>query len=258
MHRCNLLLGDCVEKLKELPQDSIDLVVTSPPYDDLRSYNSVIDWNTLAKELYRVVKPGGVVVWNVNDKITNGSKSLTSFKQCIMFNECGFNVNDVMIWEKTNPMPQVKQPRYNQVFEYMFVFSKGSPKTFNPIMVDCKCANRYYDSTCKQISKDNVREHKEFKINDQKVDSNIWKISIAQNKTEHPAVFPIEIPDRHIVTWTNEGDTVLDPFLGSGTTGVSAILHNRKFIGIEVEQKYFDIASEQIRYAETELNSRLW
>lgn len=153
----DLKCGDCLELMKDIPDDGIDLVVTSPPYDDLRDYNSEINFTEVIKQLYRVVKDGGVVIWNVNDRIKNGSKTLTSFKQAILFNDNGFNVNDVMIWEKTNPMPQVKQPRYNQVFEYMFVFSKGKPKTFNPIMVDCKSADINYNSTCKQITKNNKR-----------------------------------------------------------------------------------------------------
>lgn len=249
---------DCIEALKNMGDNSIDLVVTSPPYDDLRGYNSVVDWKTLAEELYRVIKDGGVVVWNVNDKIDKGSKSLTSFKQCIMFNDVGFNVNDVMIWEKSNPMPQVKQPRYNQVFEYMFIFSKGTPKTFTPIMVECKYANKYYDSTCKKITKDKDRVKKEFSINNQKVDGNIWKIAVAQNKTSHPAVFPIEIPNRHILSWSKPGEVVLDPFMGSGTTGVAALKNERDFIGVEIDKDYFELSEKQIKEAYVEMNSRLW
>lgn len=242
----DLRCGDCLEVMKTISNESIDLVITSPPYDDLRNYNSKIDFKKVAEELYRVVKNGGVVVWNVNDKIKNGSKSLTSFKQAILFNETGFNLNDVMIWEKTNPMPQVKQPRYNQVFEYMFVFSKGKPKTFNPIMVNCKSANKEYKSTCKRITKGKDREYKEFKINKQKIDNNIWKFAVAQNKTSHPAVFPLELPLKHIVSWSNEGDAILDPFMGSGTTGVACANTNRNFIGIELDENYYKIACERI------------
>ena len=237
---------DCLLVLKDIPDESIDLTITSPPYDDLRNYNSNFDINGIIKQLYRITKTGGVVIWNINDKIKNGSKSLTSFKQAILFNACGFNVNDVMIWEKTNPMPQVKQPRYNQVFEYMFVFSKGKPKTFNPIMIDCKNADISYNSTCKKITKGKEREYKELKINKQKIDSNVWKFAVAQNKTEHPAVFPLELPLRHIKTWSNKGDVVLDPFMGSGTTGIACKNTNRDFIGIEIDEKYFKIAEERI------------
>lgn len=241
-----LINDECLKVIKTFNNESIDLTITSPPYDDLRNYNSNFDIKEIAKELYRITKKGGIVVWNVNDKIKNGSKSLTSFKQAIIFNECGFNVNDVMIWEKTNPMPQVKQPRYNQVFEYMFIFSKGKPKTFNPIMVDCKSANKDYKSTCKNITKGKERKYKEFKINKQKVDNNIWKFAVAQNKTEHPAVFPLELPIRHIKSWSNENDTVLDLFMGSGTTGVACKRLNRDFIGIEIDEKYFNIAKDRI------------
>lgn len=147
---------------------------------------------------------------------------------------------------KKNPMPQVRQPRYNQVFEYMFVFSKGKPKTFNPIMVPCKCSGQDYDSTCKNMGGENGRTEKHFKINDEKVDSNIWEIAVAQNKTIHPAVFPYEIPYRHIKSWTNEGDVVLDPFMGSGTTGLAALDLGRKFIGIELNEEYFELSKRRL------------
>lgn len=242
----DLRLGDCLKEIKTIRDETIDLTITSPPYDDLRNYNSKINITDIAKELFRITKKGGVVVWNVNDRIKNGSKSLTSFKQAIIFNECGFNVNDVMIWKKTNPMPQVKQPRYNQVFEYMFIFSKGKPKTFNPIMVDCKSANREYKSTCKKITKGKERKYKEFNINKQKIDNNIWEFAVAQNKTNHPAVFPLELPIRHIKSWSNKGDIILDLFMGSGTTGVACKKLNRSFIGIEIDKEYYEMAKNRI------------
>lgn len=242
----DLRKGDCLELMKDIPDNSVDLTITSPPYDDLRNYNSKIDFKQLAIDLYRITKNGGIVVWNVNDKIKNGTKSLSSFKQLLIFNDIGFNVNDVMIWKKSNPMPQVKQPRYNQCFEYMFIFSKGKPKTFNPIMVDCKSADKEYKSTCKKITKNKERTYKEFIINKQKIDNNIWEFAVSQNKTEHPAVFPLELPLRHIKSWSNEGDVVLDPFMGSGTTGIACKKLNRNFIGIELDEKYFNIAKERI------------
>jgi site-specific DNA-methyltransferase (adenine-specific) len=244
----DLYNGDCLEVMDKLIDEGVevDLTVTSPPYDDLRDYNSVVDFNKVARKLYRITKEGGIVVWNVNDKIINGSKSLTSFKQAIMFAEVGFNVNDVMIWEKTNPMPQVKQPRYRQVFEYMFIFSKGKPKTFSPEMVDCKTSGQKYNSTVKKITKNNKRVKKSFKINKKKKNSNIWKFAVAQNKTNHTAVFPLELPLRHIKSWSNKSHTVLDPFMGSGTTGIACKELDRNFIGIELDKKYFNIAKDRI------------
>lgn len=241
IYNCDARLG-----LLRIEDNSVDMVMTSPPYDDLREYKGAAKaWNydtfkAIAWQLYRVLKPGGVVVWVVNDKTKNGSETGSAFKQALYFMELGLNLNDTMIWEKSNPMPQVKQPRYNQVFEYMFVFSKGKPKTFNPLMEPCKCAGQIYDSTCKNMGGENGRTHKKFNINSEKVMGNIWNIAVAQNKTSHPAVYPYEIPYRHIQTWTNEGDLVLDPFIGSGTTALAAIDLNRNFIGIELNKEYCD------------------
>ena len=253
----DLILGDSTKELKNIEDNSIDLVVTSPPYDNLRDYNSLFDVDVIASDLYRVVKDGGVVAWNVNDSIKDGSKTLTSFKQAIAFRNAGFLVNDVIIWKKTNPMPQVKQPRHNQAFEYIFVFSKGKPKTFNPLMVECKSAGQVYNSTCKQISTGNEREHKNFVINQYKVSDNIWEFAVSQNKTEHTAVFPIELPIRCIETWSVSGDTILDPFMGSGTTGIASVSEGRNFVGIEIDERYFNLAKGRIEDAKAH-RKKLW
>ena len=253
IRNCEIICGDCCEKVKELIDKGVkvDLTITSPPYDDLRSYVGgpkfgEETWRNLIPLLYKVTNDGGVVVWIVNDRTKNGSKTGTSFKQALAFIEAGFNLNDTMIWEKTNPMPQVAQPRYNQSFEYMFVFSKGKPKTFNPIKVPCKCAGQDYDSTCKNMGGENGRTEKHFIINKDKVKSNIWKCAIAQNHTNHPAVFPLQLIVDHIMSWTNEGDTVLDPFVGSGTSGIAAMQLNRNFIGIDIVPEYCELTKRQI------------
>lgn len=249
--------ADAEMVLNHLTEESVDLVVTSPPYDSLRKYNNDYEWNMdkcekIISGLYRVLKPGGVVVWVVGDQTQKGSETGTSFRQALAFIERGFLLNDTMIWRKKNPLPQVKQPRYNQVFEYMFVFSKGKPKTFNPIMVPCKCAGQDYDSTCKNMGGENGRTKKSFKINKEKVKDNVWDIAIAQNHTSHPAVFPLELAVDHILSWSNEGDTVLDPFMGSGTTGIAAVQNGRRFIGVEIAKPYYDEALERIKAANLE------
>lgn len=243
---------NCIDGMKKMPDSCIDLVVTSPPYDDLRKYgNEENGWNfdTFKKsaiEMNRLLKDGGVIVWNVNDKTECGGKTGTSFKQCLFFMELGLKLNDTMIWKKKNPMPQVRQPRYSQCFEFMFVFSKGKPKTFNPIMRKTKCGGQRYDSTCKNMGGENGRTEKHFVINSETVDYNIWEIAIAQNKSEHPAVFPFELADRHIRSWSNEGDLVMDPFIGSGTTALACIKENRRYVGFEINKNYFDYAISKI------------
>lgn len=247
--------GDASVILRDFEDGCIDLVVTSPPYDTLRKYKgSGEQWNNdkfcdIAKELTRVLKDGGVIVWNVGDKTENGSETCTSMRQALYFvDECGLNLNDTMIWRKTNSMPQVKQPRYNQCFEYMYVFSKGKPKTFNPIMVPCKCAGQKYDSTAKNIDGESGRHKLTYNVNSEKVADNVWDFAVAQNKGDktHPAVFPLELPIRHIKSWTNKGDIVLDPFCGSGTTLIAAENLGRKWIGIDIEKEYCDMTTERL------------
>ena len=243
---------DNVKGMKRLGDNTIDMVCTSPPYDNLRQYNGYsFDFENVAKELYRVTKQGGVVVWVVGDATIKGSETGTSFRQALYFMQCGFCLNDTMIWRKTNPMPQVKQPRYSQCFEYMFVFSKGTPKTFNPIMRKTKCGGQNYDSTCKNMGGENGRTEKHLIINDESVDYNIWDIAIAQNKTGHSAVFPYELADRHIRSWSNEGDIVLDCFMGSGTTAIAARALGRKYIGFEISKEYCDLANKRLEETKT-------
>ena len=243
---------DNVQGIRQMDDESVDLTVTSPPYDNLRTYKGYcFDFENLAKELYRVTKQGGVVVWVVCDATIKGSETGTSFRQALYFMECGFRLNDTMIWRKTNPMPQVKQPRYSQCFEYMFVFSKGTPKTFNPVMRKTKCGGHNYDSTCKNMGGENGRTEKHFVINKESVDYNVWDIAIAQNKTIHSAVFPEQLVRNHITSWSNEGDTVLDPFMGSGTTAIVAKKLNRKYIGFEISQEYVDLANKRLQDIKT-------
>lgn len=251
----NIYNMDCLEGLKLIDDESIDLTVTSPPYDDLRTYNGYKwDFENVAKELYRVTKNGGVVVWVVGDATKNGSESGTSFRQALFFKEIGFNLHDTMIWYKGScPFPD--KTRYYQSFEYMFVFTKGKLKTFNPI-TDRK--NKWFgtkvhgtlrqpDGSLKAPSGLKVgREIREYGVR-----FNVWEQTPERNnKTGHPAPFPEQLANDHIVTWSNEGDVVLDCFMGSGTTAKMAILNNRKYIGFELSQEYCEIAKQRIESEE--------
>jgi site-specific DNA-methyltransferase (adenine-specific) len=229
--------------------ESIDLVVTSPPYDNLRTYNGFsFNFESIAKELARVLKPGGVIVWVVSDATIQGSETGTSFKQALFFKELGLNLHDTMIWEKTGRLPT--QDRYYALFEYMFIFSKGKPKSMN-FICDHKNANsgqvRQKDNTInrgKRIAGNGVFVTKEFSRR-----PNIWKIHNPANKSGHPAIFPEQLALDHIATWSEQGDLVYDPFAGSGTTGLAATKLNRLFIGSEISQEYADIANARIRNA---------
>ena len=243
-------IGESVQFMKEnLPDDFIDLTVTSPPYDDLRKYKGFeFDYKTMLKELYRVTKNGGVVVWIIGDKTDKGSETLTSFTHALYAKEIGFNVHDTMIYEKQNPQPQIKSKRFTNCFEYMFVFSKGTPKTCNYLMEECKDAGRVLNNTNRLPNGETIGFVSNGKpVNKTKIRRNIWKYDAGFNRTtkdkiafQHPAIFPDQLAEDHILTWSNEGDIVLDPMCGAGTTCKMAWLNNRKFIGIDISEEYIN------------------
>jgi len=238
---------DCLETMKGMDDNSIDLTITSPPYDSLRVYNGyAFDFESTSKELYRVTKEGGVLVWIVGDETIKGSETGTSFRQALGLKEAGFNLHDTMIWRKANPMPKFKNKRYSCVFEYMFVLSKGQPKTFNPLMQPNKKAGELYDYTMKVKTTGKVRKKKTFNINSEKYRDNIWEIAVSKNETDHPAVFPERLVSDHISSWSNEGDIIYDPFMGSGTTAIAAKKLGRNYIGSEISQEYCAIAVSRI------------
>ncbi len=244
---------DCLIGMKQMPDNSIDLTVTSPPYDNLRTYNGFSwDFEGVAKELYRVTKDGGVVVWIVGDKVKNGSETGTSFKQALFFMECGFNLHDTMIYAKNNPVPQADKTRYTQAFEYIFVFSKGKPKTINRLMIECQHKGKVHYGKNK-INDQNCDRYVDRAVKDFKPKTNIWFYNVGINQSSkdkiasnHPAIFPEQLAQDHIISWSNEGDLVLDPFMGSGTTAKMELLNNRNFIGFEISKDYCDIANKRI------------
>lgn len=245
--------GESVEFMrKNIPDSSIDLVVTSPPYDDLREYNGFeFNYKDMLSELYRVTKIGGVVVWVVNDSTINGSESGTSFKQALYAKEVGFNLHDTMIYSKSKIVPtDFKCHRYYQGFEYMFIFSKGKPKNCNYIRVPSKHAgkntisiNRKEDGSLRD---DRIEKQKGRVVGETKIKSNIWEYA-SKSVKGHPAPFPEQLVQDHILTWSNKGDIVFDPMCGSGTTCKMAKLNGRKFIGVDISEEYVEIAKNRIK-----------
>lgn len=244
---------NCLETMARMPDNFVDLVVTSPPYDNLREYKGYsFAFEEIAKELFRIIKEGGVVVWIVGDATMNGSESGTSFKQALFFKEIGFNLHDTMIYQKVNYVP-LTHNRYEQSFEFMFILSKGKPKTFNPIMIPCKQAGKVekYGLERRQNhgSKHAMRlydetEYKATKEN--KIAPNIFAYTLGREKTGHPAPFPEAMANDHIISWSNENDLIYDPFMGSGTTGLVARKLGRNYIGSEISSEYCQIAEARI------------
>jgi len=245
---------NCLDTMARMPDGFIDLTVTSPPYDNLRTYNGYsFDFENVAQELYRVTKQGGVVVWVVGDATINGSETGTSFTQALYFKECGFNLHDTMIWNKKNPTPNdTRQNRYRQAFEYMFIFSKGKPMTCNYIYEPCKFYGLSAEKLGSQRKKngdrrtDIERRRKKQVVKKYKTRSNVWFFAVGGDK-KHPAVFPEQLANDHIISWSNEGNLVYDPFMGSGTTAKMAIANQRNWIGSEISSEYCEIIKERIK-----------
>lgn len=241
---------DCLVTMARMPDNYLDLTVTSPPYDGLRKYNGYsFDFESVAKELYRVTKEGGVVVWVVGDATVKGSESGTSFRQALFFKECGFNLHDTMIYAKNNYMP-LTHNRYEQQFEYMFILSKKKPSKFTPIKIPTQSAGtkRYRGNTKSDDSNYSERKRDEWtETKAEKQKPNIWFYSVGGNdKTKHPAPFPEELCEDHIISWSSEGDIVYDPFMGSGTTTKMAILNKRNWIGSEMSEEYCEIIQNRV------------
>lgn len=243
---------DCLEGLIQMEDNSVDLTISSPPYDKLRIYNGYsFNFEEVARQLFRVTKQGGVVVWVVSDSTINGSESGTSFRQALFFKEIGFNLHDTMIYRKLNYTPLTHR-RYEQEWEFMFVFSKGRPNTFNPIKMASKFGGQetwgkpsYYKTSDGKLT----TKPKQI-ISETKIKGNIFEYRTGSTQTgdiEHPAVFPEQLAEDQILSWSNEGDIILDPFIGSGTVAKMCILTNRKFIGFDISNEYVKIAQERIK-----------
>jgi len=244
-----LYCDDCLKILLDMPPESVDLVITSPPYDSLRDYQGYnFNFEGIVNELFRVIKVGGVIVWVIGDASVQMSETGTSFYQALFFKRVGFKLYDTMIYKKkTKPLTH---RRYEQEFEYMFVFSKEKPKTFNVIKVDCVNAGVIQIHT--QRKEDGVLEPWVCQTQKTKIKGNIWEYNVGATFSkdkiafEHPAVFPEKLAEDHLLTWSNPGDLILDPLMGSGTVPKMAEKHNRHYTGVDISKEYCEIAIQRI------------
>ena len=243
--------SECVKFMELMGENSVDLTVTSPPYDELRDYKGYnFDFESIAKQLFRITKNGGVVVWVVGDKIKKGNKSLTSFRQALYFQQVGFNVHDVMIYRKKNT-PFMRSNAYTNCFEFMFVFSKGSPRTFNPLKV--KTVRQGQEMLPFNKGADGVNKKTLAALKPEKTMTNIWEYAVGYGGStsdkfafEHPAIFPEKLAEDHILSWTNIGDLIFDPMCGSGTTCKVAKKHSRHYLGCDISEDYVAIAKKRV------------
>ena len=254
----DLVIGDSAKLLASVPPDTIDLVVTSPPYDGLRTYNGYyFDFETIARQLYRVMKPGGCVVWIVGDATIDGDETGTSFRQALFFKQCGFALHDTMIYEKTGTGACGSNRSYWQIFEYMFVFAKGKLKTVNRLK-DTRNAKYGSVQTRGRISNNgDIKDNKIRIVPEFSVRSNVWRIQQGNNgdnnDTGHPAPFPEILAADHIASWSNPGDLIMDIFSGSGTTGKMCVLGGRNFLGFEISKEYALASEKRINYVAAQL-----
>jgi len=248
-----IICGDNVQVLGEFPDESIHLVVTSPPYGDLRTYGGH-DWDFegVAEQLLRVLRDGGVIVWVVADQTENGSETGEGSRQSLYFKSLGLNLHDTMIYETSKPPSAAT--RFQNCWEYMFVFSKGKPAVFNPLMEPCIWAGSGTSPRMRDRNGD-LQGNGRRTIKDMKVRSNIWYYATGSGKDAqhgHPAPFPIGLARDHITAWSNEGAVVLDPFNGSGTTTKAARDLGRRYIGIDVNEQYCDTAVKRLDLAKSQ------
>ena len=251
-----IICGNNAEILAQIPDNYVDLTVTSPPYDKLRDYHGFqFDFQTIAAEMYRITKQGGVLVWIIGDSTIKGSETGSSFKQALHFKDLGFLLHDTMIYQKSGFAFPSKN-RYHQIFEFMFVLSKGKPKTFNPIKD--KPNKSQYTFSKKRRHKDGTMSHQQdtsrISVENFGMRFNIWRYKTGRPHTtpddaayQHPALFPEKLARDHIISWSNPGDIVLDPMNGAGTTTKMAYTLGRKFIGIDISQDYCKIALERLQ-----------
>ena len=256
-----IVCGDCLEVMRDWPDKCVDLVLTSPPYDDMRDYNGSVFsnelFNNIACLLYHALVEGGVLVWVVGDATLDGSETGSSFRQALAFRDVGFNIHDTMIYAKRGfAMPS--SGRYHQVFEYMFVLSKGTPATFNPIKDRKNAYKKSGSSLQRQKDGSMAGERHGIKNDDYGMRWNIWEYGIGggvmstdRSAHLHPAIFPEQLAIDHVRSWSDEGMVVMDPFCGSGTTCVAAKMLGRNYIGIDISEEYCQIARDRLKAVDT-------
>ncbi|PIU83918.1 MAG: site-specific DNA-methyltransferase [Elusimicrobia bacterium CG06_land_8_20_14_3_00_38_11] len=246
---------DCIKGMKHLPDNSVDLVVTSPPYDGIRKYNGFsINLSEVGKELFRVLKDGGIAVMVIQDQTIKYAKTLTSFRTIIDWcDNAGFRLFECCLYRKHGTDGAWYSKRFRVDHEYIPIFLKGErPQYFNkePLKIPSKWAGVTMTGGATRCTNGKTLESRPITINPMKCRGTVWEYLTCGDgdrlKHQHPATFPDKLPYDVIQCFCPENGIVLDPFMGSGTAAIAAIKLNRKFIGFEISKDYCNLANKRI------------
>ena len=247
---------DCVEGIKKLPDESIDLMITSPPYDGIRKYNGFnYDLHATGKEIYRVLKDGGIAVMVIQDQTKNFGKTLTSFKMIIDWcDNIGFKLFETVIYKKHGGEGAWWTKRFRVDHEYMPIFLKGErPQYFNKehLKIPSKHGGKTMTGCATRLTNGKTLKSKKVTINLMKCRGTLWNYTTCGDgsrlKHQHPATFPNKIPFDFIECFCPKKGVVIDPFIGSGTTALAAIELERNYIGFDISKEYCDLAKKRIK-----------
>ena len=251
-----VICGECVEAMSKLQSESVDLVVTSPPYDALRTYNGYsFDLHKTGWQIYRVLKQGGICAMVIQDQTVNYGKTLTSFRTIVDWcDSFGFKLFETVIYHKNGTEGAWWKNRFRVDHEYIPIFLKGDkPAYFNkePLKIPSKHGGKTMSGSGNRKTNGQTGETVRREINVMKCRGTVWDYMMAGDKDplkrKHPAVFPDKIPEDLITCFCPPNGIVLDPYIGCGSTAVAAIRTGRHYIGLDISQEYVDLAGERIR-----------
>ncbi len=264
--RTELYLGDCKEELKKLPDNSINLIVTSPPYADQRksTYGGIhpdkyVEWFLpISKELLRVLKPTGTFILNIKEKVKDGERSTYVMELILEMRKQGWLWTEEFIWHKKNSYPGKWPNRFRDAWERLLQFNKD--KKFDMYQEEVMLPmGEWAKSRLKKLSAtDKVRDNSKvgsgfgknisnWLTREKAYPSNVLHLATECNNKNHSAAFPEELPEWFIKLFTKENDMVLDPFMGSGTTIIVGNRMKRNTIGIEIKKEYYDFIKKDIK-----------
>ena len=264
--KADLYLGDCREVLEELPDNSVDLIFTSPPYADQRkkTYGGVppdkyVEWFLpISEQLLRVLKPTGSFVLNIKERVVNGERSTYVIELILEMRKQGWLWTEEYIWHKKNSYPGKWPNRFRDAWERLLHFTKN--KKFNMYQEAVMVPMGDWAKTRLKKLNENDKKRSESKAGsgfgkkvanwlarDKAYPTNVLHLATVCNNKNHSAAFPESLPEWFIKLFTKEGDTVLDPFMGSGTTILVAKRMKRNSIGIEIIPEYYEMVKNKIQ-----------